>query len=817
MGQRVAAAWCLLLALTARADWGDWSSPWQAAQDVVAATRERAEATYQGTQTNWIGAWCGVDYYGTQRVYAARPFFSWYPDAAECFEPRWLARVDDPLMRFERVRSLFGEALIEDGAQTNTWTNSAGAVTSEVYTLYRIDDRHVYTNSSCEAVTSDWTCAAITNNPWPYISAKFMGLVDETLWALCNGLYVDDVAAPAAIVTPTATNWIWDGPTTTQGVWRVSGYDYGAISSPPMLWPSSIWTRAGLRWTNYVAGVTDRGPTYPRVTTNVVLGWQLGSVTNYTGLRTAVAQRYVTNTAYRYFLSTGTGLGFVVRGIATARSGPKVEARGFGAGLDGIWYPDENATWRPDAGGPASIPWSNGTYGAIMVGGTSIATRAGAGYGPEGCWVGEVTGEIVSAAAWVEAHPGNDIGASSPYSVSPQGVRPLLIVRSAATSEVACAGVDEPAPYPEPITVTAVGQYWVEPTPTSGWALVTATQTVLGITSDRTQQMDRSYVSISSFSATSSWGAVHYPKEGVHVEVVWPTGTTIYTELRSNDWAFSRAGMDERKAILQQLKWTVLSGSWTNVLGGSTSTVRTASGESGAIPSCTQPWGVPSGVQTGSGAPAFSYAWACSWYDRHDGTNVSWSFSDSNSVSQSQADRSIPALTERVACSVDLWTHRDFANDSITYAQKTVAVIVDCVSCGWEQCTIGANRLDIGTGCSTWTPVTAWERILYDRTTEAPELYSTTSSGGGPMVLPFSHAPDGPPAAHAWSPITWDVDVTCHGQWDLSQYHPLCFPVDPPGLFESRTVSSASSQSHVANESYTVTALEIARWSFDKR
>ena len=815
MGQRFAVAWSVLFALTAHADWGDWSSPWQAAQDVVAATRERVEATYQGTQTNWIGTWCGIDHYGTQRVYAARPFFSWYPDSAECFEPRWLAKVDDPLMRFERVRSLSGEALIEDGAQTNTWTNSAGAVTSEVYALYRIDNRHVYTNSSCEAVTSDWTCAAITNNPEPYISAQFMGLVDEALWALCNGLYVDDVAAPTALVTPTATNWVWDGVTTTQGVWKVSGYDYGAMSAPPMLWPSSIWTRAGLRWTNYVDAVADRGPTYPRVTTNVVFGWQLGSLTNYTGPRTTVTPRYITNTASRYFVTLGTGVGFVVRGIATARSGPKMEARGFGW-PDGLWSHDGG--WRPDAGGDAVIPWSNGTYRLMIAGGTTIATRTtGSALGPDGCWIGEVTGELVRAATWVETYQGNDIGASSPYSVSPQGTRPLLVVRSAATSEVACAGTEEPAPYPVPITVTAVGQYWVESTPTSGWVLVTATQTVDGITSDTTQQMDRAYVSISTLVATSSWDAAHYPKEGVHVEVVWPTGTTIYTELRSNDWVFSRAGMEERKAILQQLRWTALDGSWTNGVSWSTGVNWSTSGGDGTIPTCTQPWGIPAGSQPSPGAPAFSYVWDCSWHERQEGTNYSWSFDDSSTIAQRQADRSIATLTERVPCSVDLWTHRDFADDSISYTQKTVAVIVDCVSCGWEQCIVGASRLDIGTGCQTWTPVTAWERILHDRPSEAPGLYSTTASSGGPMVLPFVHVPEGPPTAHAWSPQTWDVDVTCYGQWDLTQYPPSCPWVDPPGTFESRIVSSGASGRHVANESYTVTALEIARWAFDKR
>ena len=65
MGQHFAAAWYCVLALTvaaARADWGDWSKPGVAIADIVAATRERAEATYTGTATNYVLTHCGVDY-----------------------------------------------------------------------------------------------------------------------------------------------------------------------------------------------------------------------------------------------------------------------------------------------------------------------------------------------------------------------------------------------------------------------------------------------------------------------------------------------------------------------------------------------------------------------------------------------------------------------------------------------------------------------------------------------------------------------------------------------------------------------------------
>lgn len=565
--QHLAAA-ALLYATGARADWPDFTTatPRQAAEAVANAAIERMEATFAGefVQTNyWFGCHEGSPIapliVRTNRTYANAVI-------DELLELFGRESVRTPLMVVGEERRLNSTNLIQIGVQTQKWTNASGQVFTTNYPLWRVDDRHVTTNGSCNVYTSTTARVIWTNAPPNYLPQPLLAAIDAGISKCANGGYfLDHHKATAGsfenyMATPISTNWEWVGESYEDGTWVKTGSNYPSAFPQMTAVKAMQYSGAGAVITN--TEIYDRGTT--PIPGPPVWGWTVGAMTTYTMPDPPPLPRYLTTDTVRAFFTASTNVaGTVLRRTATSRGQDYefwYEARGFGGGLDGLY--DASPT-----GALAAAFWNY--------------KRKPGNQPPYGCWektVGGITtvAELVPPARWYTTE-GPDL-APGFGSLQDQALDvykpPCLRVRSMTTSEVACAGCPEPAAFPHPIEVTIVGRYWLPAMPTQSLLLITATQRMT-VSSAGDITLAYPFTRIDTLAATDTvWNSgTYYAKDGVQLAVVYTNPSKSYRPL-SSAWNRSpsatfvhfRKAMEERRDFIKELRWTRKPVGWfTNV------------------------------------------------------------------------------------------------------------------------------------------------------------------------------------------------------------------------------------------------------------
>lgn len=518
--------------------------------------RARMEATYAGTSVSTqVNLFCHNGQPATNTVAVTN----------RSYAVRIGPDPDQPLSMHSMEYALHSTNLIAWSAQTNTWLQPDGTPTSEVYVLYREDNLSVVTNVEiitvytpswtqylgCVVSTNDLTEFMWTNMPPGYFRMDFMGAVDSAINQLMSsGLWLDWTKASNGTFEAwmnretaiTQATWAWDKWTVTTSMVRVA--------TLPFLTIPRIWEISGVGTIRTNLTIVDYGTNFPHAVTNMVDGWTLGRMDVWKVAATGIAPRYAITTNLTCLYSHSTTISNAVMGeLASGRDWNAMEARGFGGGIDGLLTPQ--LVEDDPFGGVYDY---SAIVSAMSNAGWNLVQPTEDMQAPAGCWVNTNTtpasvAEVAGAAEWHYASGYSWLGGKT----MPM-IKPSLRVECLATSEWACVDGD-PTPIPSPIDVTIVGTYFTEAEP----GLATTQQTIR-ISAPGSYLLDVPFLSIASITATNAiWhSSVYYPKGGIHLSVATPVAMDNYLNAIPR-WQWTKP-LEERKAVLQTLKWTAAAG-----------------------------------------------------------------------------------------------------------------------------------------------------------------------------------------------------------------------------------------------------------------
>jgi hypothetical protein len=555
----------LLLPLAACAQWRPWTNVATAVEDVVEATRERLESTFEQTvvSTQLISRCIAgavvtnIPLVLTSRVYSVHAGSAASgvggPGEFAYGEP---VAVDGPIMWFWTGQQLQSTNLIPAGQQTNVWTNAAGQVQAFTAALFRSDGLWVQTNRyTCAIATNATTYLWFTSAPPAWLSWTFLDTVDQAIDEMMESRsFVDhsragtDGTFNAWFATPVGSNWTWSG-----SAWESSPV---YTSDFPRLDRARVWALAGIGRTVTNVSVEDRGALFPTITTSSVQGWVAGELGSEFVEVVSTNARYLTTTNLQHLYTYAAASSNVVLHSLVSGRSPAADAdpdalcesRGFGGALDRLW---------PTPGAAAAVAFSNA--------GWTLSSASAGGTLPFGCWQsGTNWAEVVFPARWIAI-----TGASFATVARLPRSAPDLVVWRTSTNDVECAAVtNEPDAFAMPFEVQIAGRSWSPATATSSLQLVTITQT-LTVATTGTVALAWPFVAVDQITASNAVldSSVYAPAAGLQFVVRYSNAAPSFWT-RLSPWAATNA-LGERRAVLQLLRWTAQDVAlWTNIQRG---------------------------------------------------------------------------------------------------------------------------------------------------------------------------------------------------------------------------------------------------------
>lgn len=572
---------CLALAVaaSANAQWRPWTNVATAVEDVIAATRERLEATFDRTVvTTQAVAVCSGGMVTTNLLVLTNRLYlvsAGAPanDLGAPGDTAFLApsAVTDPIHVLWTGAVSQSTGLVYVGMQTSLWTNASGVVATSAVAQYRVDDLWTVTSRyTCAVSTNDYVYRWLTSAPPAWISWSFVSEVDAALDRLMETeTFVDrshastDGTFDVWFATPSGSNWSWTG-----SAW-VSTPAYPADF--PRLSRARIWALAGIGTVRTNIVVTDQGAGYPRIETNTVAGWIAGDLASQWVSLVSTNPRYVSATNLEYLYSYGQSVEtselarIVSARSAQARAGNLdvlCETIGFGTGLDGLWMASATARVQV-AAALSNAGWvmESRAIGQLPSLGQSF---------PLGCWRrSNAWAEVVLPARWT-ALPGDSFTGVVRVAVTTA----QLMVWASATSELECvSSVASPAAFPEPYEVEIVGKALQAATGSNGTVLAVVTQRVM-VASTGSVMLAHAFLEVDRISASNSvLASTNFATAaGLQMAVRQAVaGRTFWGRLPP--LALTNA-LAERRAVLSLMQWTAGGVSaWSNIQRGASSFV----------------------------------------------------------------------------------------------------------------------------------------------------------------------------------------------------------------------------------------------------
>lgn len=558
MMARTAAMILLFLPLMVSGQWRPWSNVWTAVEDVVEATRERLEATYDRTvvTTQQVARCSGGTVVTNLLILTNRLYLVQAGAIANDLggpgdfafgEP---IAVNGPINVFWSGPELRTTNLIYAGSQTNIWTNGVGAVVVSTAATFRSDSMWVRTSRyDCAVSTNLLSYRWMTSAPPAWVSWSFLDAVDGALDELMDHeMFVDhsragtDGTFTAWFEGVVSTNWTW-----TNGAWQIAGYTHP--TDFPRLDRERVWSLTGVGTSIETVVVTDLGTNLPVVVTNRVQGWTVGDLGSEFVDVVSTNARWVavTNTEYVYRYGPASS-NVLLYSLMAGRwsNGSMCQASGFGVGLDGVYS---------STGDALAVALSNA--------GWSLSARVDANPAPYGCWskttsVAEVTLPAVIL-GWSEQTFESTARVPREY--------PELVIWQTTQEVASCSGVSI-KPFSEPYQVRVCGRYWQPATATSSTMLVTSTQILTVASTGRVVLADR-LVSVSSIVVSNpAAGRPGYAlAAGLQMAVRYPARAFPFA--RSLPLMVASNALAERRSVLGALRWSApaLAG-WTNIQRG---------------------------------------------------------------------------------------------------------------------------------------------------------------------------------------------------------------------------------------------------------